>query len=111
MAAYLNRTMSMITGNGTDSTDHSAALLDRSLHNNTAYENSPLQIFVKAKKKINDIFGEIEEYVIETSQFTVHGEWHADDNNGKKTKISFVISRARRRRNINCGQSGSRSVQ
>lgn len=29
-------------------------------------DNSPLQIFVKAKKKINDIFGEIEDYVDDT---------------------------------------------
>ncbi|KAA0191010.1 hypothetical protein HAZT_HAZT011700 [Hyalella azteca] len=30
---------------------------------------SPLQIFVRAKKKINDIFQEIEEYVVETGNF------------------------------------------
>lgn len=73
MAAYLNRTISLMTGNGMESSssahDNTNALLDRSLHNNTAYENSPLQIFVKAKKKINDIFGEIEEYVVETARF------------------------------------------
>lgn len=40
-----------------------------------AYANStsPLQIFVRAKKKINDIFQEIEEYVGETTTF-VEGE-------------------------------------
>lgn len=73
MAAYLNRTISMVTGNGTESTsslDNTNAL---TLHNNTAYDNSPLQIFVKAKRKINDIFGEIEEYVKETAQF-MHGK-------------------------------------
>lgn len=78
MAAYLNRTISLMTGNGTEpsspSHDNANALLDRSLHNNTAYENSPLQIFVKAKKKINDIFGEIEEYVVETARF-MDGKW------------------------------------
>ncbi|CAL4109971.1 unnamed protein product, partial [Meganyctiphanes norvegica] len=31
--------------------------------------SSPLQIFVRAKKKINDIYQEIEEYVAETNQF------------------------------------------
>lgn len=33
-------------------------------------ESSPLQIFVKAKKKINDIFIEIEDYVKDTVRFT-----------------------------------------
>lgn len=66
MAVYLNRTLSIMSGNiGSPSHENG---LDRSLHN-IAYENSPLQIFVKAKKKINDIFGEIEEYVIETAHF------------------------------------------
>lgn len=37
----------------------------RQLHN----VNSPLQIFVKAKKNINDIFGDISDYVIETTNF------------------------------------------
>ena len=31
--------------------------------------SSPLQIFVRAKKKINDIYQEIEEYVGETTHF------------------------------------------
>uniref|UniRef100_A0A1Q3FFY5 Dynamin-type G domain-containing protein n=1 Tax=Culex tarsalis TaxID=7177 RepID=A0A1Q3FFY5_CULTA len=88
MAAYLNRTISMVTGaaNGTSGTyDHNntaAALLDASpragLHvvgggggTGTGGHNdvSPLQIFVRAKKKINDIFGEIEDYVVETTGF------------------------------------------
>lgn len=60
----------MVTGNGSAPSspglDNTNAL---TLHNNVAYDNSPLQIFVKAKKKINDIFGEIEEYVIETARF------------------------------------------
>lgn len=70
MAAYLNRTISMMSGNGSTSPSHDTnGLADRSMHNNLGYENSPLQIFVKAKKKINDIFGEIEEYVVETAHF------------------------------------------
>lgn len=76
MAAYLNRTISMVTGNGSSSTNSNGgsssydanALTDRQLHN-AATDNSPLQIFVKAKKRINDIFGEIEEYVLETDRF------------------------------------------
>lgn len=77
MAAYLNRTISLVTGNGTSSgitntTSSTNALTDRQLHN-TAADNSPLQIFVKAKKRINDIFVEIEEYVVETAHFIEGG--------------------------------------
>lgn len=57
MAAYINRTMSMIGG---DSHIRSA---------DTRTDNSPLQIFVKAKKRINDIFVEIEDYVQDTVGF------------------------------------------
>lgn len=56
MAAYINRTVSMIAG-------------DSQQRNDARIENSPLQIFVKAKKKINDIFGEIEDYVQDTVGF------------------------------------------
>lgn len=51
MAAYINRTISMIGGDG----QHRS--------NDLRTDNSPLQIFVKAKKKINDIFVEIDDYV------------------------------------------------
>ena len=57
MAAYINRTVSMIGG---DSHLRSADIRT---------DNSPLQIFVKAKKKINDIFVEIEDYVQDTVGF------------------------------------------
>ncbi|XP_076670680.1 mitochondrial assembly regulatory factor [Andrena cerasifolii] len=57
MAAYINRTMSMIGGDShLRSTD-------------IRTDNSPLQIFVKAKKKINDIFVEIDDYVQDTVAF------------------------------------------
>ena len=57
MAAYINRTMSMIGGDShLRSTD-------------IRTDNSPLQIFVKAKKKINDIFVEIDDYVQDTVGF------------------------------------------
>lgn len=72
MAVYLNRTLSMMSGNlGSPSHDNTNGL-DRLIHNN-AYDNSPLQVFVKAKKKINDIYGEIEEYVVETAYFMNNG--------------------------------------
>lgn len=57
MAVYINRTMSMIGG---DSYMRSTDIRT---------DNSPLQIFVKAKKKINDIFVEIEDYVQDTVRF------------------------------------------
>jgi cytochrome b involved in lipid metabolism len=37
--------------------------------NDIRTDNSPLQIFVKAKKKINDIFVEINDYVDDTTRF------------------------------------------
>lgn len=62
MAAYLNRGISMVTGNGYESLVDPNA---RQIH----HVNSPLQIFVKAKKNINDIFGDISDYVVETTTF------------------------------------------
>ncbi|XP_011061834.1 PREDICTED: transmembrane GTPase Marf-like [Acromyrmex echinatior] len=59
MAAYINRAMiqsSMIGG-------------DSQLRSDVRNDNSPLQIFVKAKKRINDIFMDIEKYVEETVEF------------------------------------------
>lgn len=59
MAAYINRAMvqsSMIGG-------------DSQLRSDVRNDNSPLQIFVKAKKRINDIFVDIEKYVEETVEF------------------------------------------
>ena len=80
MAAYLNRTLSVVTGNGgnagnTTSNAHKSLNYDptalmsenRTMHINA--DKSPLQVFVRAKKKINDIYVEIEEYVNETTQF------------------------------------------
>lgn len=58
MAAYINRTISMVAGNNhstADSLTNGVAVVDT--------RDSPLQIFVKAKKKINDIFVEIEAYL------------------------------------------------
>ncbi|XP_011259031.1 transmembrane GTPase Marf isoform X2 [Camponotus floridanus] len=59
MAAYINRTIvqsSMIGDSQLRSSD-------------VRTDNSPLQIFVKAKKRINDIFVDIEKYVEETVEF------------------------------------------
>lgn len=68
----------MVTGGNTSppgaSSDTTNALIDastaRGLHHHLGgNDTSPLQIFVRAKKKINDIYSEIEEYVVETTRF------------------------------------------
>ncbi|XP_066246124.1 transmembrane GTPase Marf [Euwallacea similis] len=64
MAAYLNRTISMMSGDGPHNRPNVTAVL-----RTNGIDNSPLQIFVKAKKKINDIFGEIEDYVKDTVEY------------------------------------------
>lgn len=83
MAAYLNRTLSAVTGNGGNAGNSSKsnkqlnynpnALMSENRTMHITNDNSPLQIFVRAKKKINDIYVEIEEYVKETSKF-INGE-------------------------------------
>lgn len=62
MAAYLNRTLSMMSGDGPHNRPQISNIPDHRTIRATT-DNSPLQIFVKAKKKINDIFGEIEDYI------------------------------------------------
>ncbi|XP_030762717.1 transmembrane GTPase Marf [Sitophilus oryzae] len=64
MAAYINRTISMMAGDGPHNRPNVTAVL-----RTNGIDNSPLQIFVKAKKKINDIFGEIEDYVNDTVEY------------------------------------------
>lgn len=74
MAAYLNRTISMMSGDGPHNKPPiTTTLVDSRIRN--GHENSPLQIFVKAKKKINDIFGEIEDYVNDAVEY-MHGKCH-----------------------------------
>ncbi|KAE8750554.1 hypothetical protein FOCC_FOCC002848 [Frankliniella occidentalis] len=65
MAGYLNHSISLMSGDGPSILNGSG---DSSRLN--MRESSPLQIFVKAKKKINDIFIEIEDYVKDTVRFT-----------------------------------------
>lgn len=62
MAAYLQRGFSNVTSNRYDS------LVDGNSRQKPNM-NSPLQIFVKAKKNINDIFAEISDYVAESTNF------------------------------------------
>lgn len=71
MAAYLNRTLSMMTGNGHNNGYGDTHSLHMAAGANS--DTSPLQIFVRAKKKINDIYVEIEDYVGETTGF-IDGE-------------------------------------
>ncbi|BES91771.1 fzo-like conserved region [Nesidiocoris tenuis] len=60
MAAYVNRTVSILGGGGGVTVAPSADLRNSS---------SPLQRFVKGKRKINDIFVEIEDYVLDSSNY------------------------------------------
>lgn len=77
MAAYINRTMSMIGGES------------QIRKNDVRIDNSPLQIFVKAKKKINDIFVEIEDYVQDTVGFM---ESLRGDHNIIDADVSLKVS-------------------
>lgn len=72
MAAYLNRTVSMMAGDG----PHNRGPLSIPDHRSARSppDNSPLQIFVKAKKKINDIFVELDSYVKDAVAY-MHGEF------------------------------------
>ncbi|KPJ07996.1 Transmembrane GTPase Marf [Papilio machaon] len=73
MAAYVNRTISMMAGDG----PHNVATLNNgNVRVNMPNVDSPLQIFVRAKKKINDIFIEIDDYVKDAVTFmhAVSGE-------------------------------------
>lgn len=58
----------MMSGDGPHNRPNMTAVL-----RTNGIDNSPLQIFVKAKKKINDIFGEIEDYVNDTVEY-MHGK-------------------------------------
>jgi mitofusin len=65
MAAYINHTISLMSGDSPGTRGPSidgGQLADAQ----SSRDSSPLQIFVKAKKKINDIFVEIEDYVRDT---------------------------------------------
>lgn len=68
MAAYLSRTVSLMPGEGPSM--RSGAL---ATNGDSRSSNSPLQIFVKAKKEINSIFGEVESYVKDTVHY-IQGE-------------------------------------
>lgn len=76
-SSYANRSVSMMASgdgphnraaNGTAS-NVAAAVTDAPLTVHRTSDSSPLQIFVKAKKKINDIFVDIEGYVVSTCEY------------------------------------------
>ncbi|XP_052856606.1 transmembrane GTPase Marf isoform X2 [Drosophila gunungcola] len=125
MAAYLNRTISLVTGqtgpahddddrhaSSTDTVDNSGPGSTLSRNNSSlqqfgptasvnllpesrlyqSNDKSPLQIFVRAKKKINDIYGEIEEYVHETTTFinALHAEAEIVDKAERELFESYV---------------------
>lgn len=115
MAAYLNRTISLVTGqtgpndndknstttDSVDDTHHNLSLQTSASTTSANYngmadnsrmyqtnDKSPLQIFVRAKKKINDIYGEIEEYVLETTTF-INGKMALGNSSRILSLISF----------------------
>lgn len=69
MAAYINRTISLMAGDGPHNRPAPVSTVLNDSRWASGPDNSPLQIFVKAKKKINDIFGEIEDYVKDTVEY------------------------------------------
>lgn len=71
MAAYINRTLSLMSGDGPHNRPPMQNVIP-SLRN--SHDASPLQIFVKAKKKINDVFVDIEDYVKDTVAY-MHGKF------------------------------------
>ncbi|XP_060661804.1 LOW QUALITY PROTEIN: transmembrane GTPase Marf [Drosophila nasuta] len=116
MAAYLNRTISLVTGqtgpnNNDDKNSTATDTVDDSRHNLSLQtsasstsanfnpmmyqtnDKSPLQIFVRAKKKINDIYGEIEEYVLETTTFinALHADAEIVDKAERELFESYVF--------------------
>lgn len=69
MAAYVNRTISLMGGDDPGIRGPSLAVGPMGDARSVS-DSSPLQIFVRAKKKINDIFVEIEDYVRDTVMYT-----------------------------------------
>jgi mitofusin len=65
MAAYVNRTISLMGGDDPGIRGSSLAVGPMG-DGRSVSDSSPLQIFVRAKKKINDVFVEIEDYVRDT---------------------------------------------
>uniref|UniRef100_A0A069DW95 Putative transmembrane gtpase marf n=1 Tax=Panstrongylus megistus TaxID=65343 RepID=A0A069DW95_9HEMI len=67
MAANVNRTLSVMSGGSAGGLSPSQLATTTTIdHRNSS---SPLQRFVKGKRKINDIFYEIEDYVLDSSNY------------------------------------------
>jgi mitofusin len=70
MSGLIQRSSSVVIGvNG------SPANNSLSISPTTAIQ-SPLQIFVRAKKRINDIYGEVEQYVNDSCKFLLGNTWY-----------------------------------
>lgn len=70
---------------------HAISLTDvRRLNGNTSIDNSPLQVFVRAKKKINDIYAEIEDYVRDVVEYMATLE--ADGQIGTTHEVQEICS-------------------
>jgi mitofusin len=85
MAAYINRTISLMSGDGPHNKSIPSSMVDARTTRQTS-DNSPLQIFVKAKKKINDIFVEIEDYVKDAVEYMHEVEKLPEIVNKEKVK-------------------------
>lgn len=95
MSAYLNRAVSMVTEKNGMATSSSSSSFDTdSISENRTFANdkSPLQVFVKAKKRINDIYDEINEYVMETFHF-LDGELFRISDNNKYYEHNFRFAK------------------
>jgi mitofusin len=68
MAAYVNRTISLVSGDDPVVRTSSVAVGPMG-DAQSLRDSSSLQIFIKAKKKINDIFVEIEDYVLDAVSY------------------------------------------
>jgi mitofusin len=68
MAAYVNHSISLVSGDDPIVRDTSVTLRPNG-DSQSSCDTSSLQIFIRAKKKINDIFVEIEDYVLDAVSY------------------------------------------
>lgn len=63
MSGQIQRSSSVVIGGNVSSSSSSLSISP------TTALQSPLQIFVRAKKRINDIYGEVELYIADSCKF------------------------------------------
>lgn len=88
MAAFMNnRSLSLMAGDGPH---NNVPFTGTPARTNGSIDNSPLQMFVKAKRKINDIYVEIEEYVRDVVEYMASLE--ADEQIVDKYNVQEVCA-------------------